>query len=290
MLTSENLKNNIWIINLDKSKDRMNKINDNFNKHGIEYNRFSAIYGKNVSAEYMNDNVNFMCKKFLCNYGMIGCAASHKLLWNQLINSDEDFYVIFEDDIEINEKTFDIIKKIIPYLENKKYDIDYLNLNCVNYGCFIPKIEFTIDEYGFGKPIMPFQTGSYIITKQGAKKLLKYISSTSFHVDFEILFIKFFSEFNYYTSNLSIVNLTNDETTIGTKRNSLILNFLESVNLKYLAWFLNVPIFTINLFYEINIFIIILLLLFVLNKHKMNSDIFLWFILLELFLVNSIYL
>lgn len=167
MLTNENLQNNIWIINLDKSKDRMNKIKDNFNKYGIKYNRFSAIYGKNVSNEYMEKNVNFLCKKLLCNYGTIGCAASHKQLWKQLIDSKEDFYIIFEDDIELNDKSFDVIKKIIPFLNDKKYDIDYLSLNCVNIGCSIQSAEFKIDNFEFGKPYIPLQTSSYIITKKG---------------------------------------------------------------------------------------------------------------------------
>lgn len=289
MRGDENLENNIWIINLDKSIDRMSKIKDNFNKYGIKYNRFSAVYGKNVSNEYIEKNVNLLCKKMLCNYGIIGCASSHKYLWKQLINSNEDFYIIFEDDIEINDKTFYIIKKIIPYLKKKEFDIDYLSLNCLNFGCSIQKTEFTIDEYKFGKPYMPLQTSSYIITKDGAKKLLDYISRTTYHVDFEILFVKFFTNFNYYTSNLSIVNLTNDETTIGISRTCITIKLLEFFNLDFFAWFINVPLITINLFYEINLLIILLLLLFMINKYKIKNEIIFWFILLEFFLIHSIY-
>jgi glycosyl transferase, family 25 len=288
MLKNEDLKNNIWIINLDKSKDRMNKIKENFDKYGIKYNRFSAVYGRDVSSEYIEKNVNLICKKLLCNYGTIGCAASHKYLWKQLVDSNEEFYLIFEDDIEINDKSFDIIKKIIPFLNDEQLDIDYLNLNCVNFGCTIQKTKFKIDNYEFGKPYLPLQTGSYIITKKGAQKLLNNISTTTYHVDFELLFVKFFTNFNYYTSNLPIVNLTGDETTIGTKRNSIILKSFELLNLKYIAWFLNVPIFTINLFYEINTLLILLLLLLVINSKYINSQIIFWFLILELFLYNAI--
>jgi GR25 family glycosyltransferase involved in LPS biosynthesis len=136
---------------------------------------------------------------------------------------NENFYIIFEDDIEINEKSFDIIKKIIPFLEKKEHDIDYINLSCVNFGCTIEETEFTIDNYNFGKPYMPLQTGPYIITKKGAKKLLNNIINTTYHVDFEILFVKFFKNFNYYASNPPIITLTEDETTIGTKKNTLTL-------------------------------------------------------------------
>jgi glycosyl transferase family 25 len=289
-MSNDNLENNIWIINLDKSKDRIDKIKKNFEEHKIKFNRFSAIYGKNVSDEYMDKNVNFICKNFLCNYGLIGCAASHKTLWKQLINSKENFYIIFEDDIELNEKSFEIINKIIPYLNNEEYDIDYLNLNCVNYGCGIQKTIFSIDEYKFGKPYMPLSTSSYIITKKGANKLLNYISNTSYHVDFEILFIKFFSNFNYYTSNISIVKLTNDETTIGMPRKTLTSIFLKYLNYDYLLWTLNAPLFTIKLFYEINVLIILLLLLLLLNNKYLHNGIIFWFVILELFLLHRIYL
>jgi glycosyl transferase family 25 len=289
MITNEDLKNNIWIINLDKSIDRMEKIKNNFDKFGIKYNRFSAIYGKNVSEEYMKFNVNFVCKRLLCNYGIIGCAASHKKLWQQLINSNENFYIIFEDDIEINEKSFDIIKKIIPFLEKKEHDIDYINLSCVNFGCTIEETEFTIDNYNFGKPYMPLQTGSYIITKKGAKKLLNNIINTTYHVDFEILFVKFFKNFNYYASNPPIITLTEDETTIGTKKNTLTLKLLELFNLKYIAWTINAPLFTINLFYEINVLMILLLLLLILNNYYIKSQIIIWFVILEFVFINLIY-
>lgn len=289
-MTNDILENNIWVINLDKSTDRMNRIKKNFEEHKIKFNRFSAIYGKNVSKEYMNKNVNSICKKLLCNYGIIGCAASHKTLWQQLIDSDENFYIIFEDDIELNQKSFETIKKIIPYLNNEEYDIDYLNLNCINFGCSIQKTIFTIDEYKFGKPYVPLQTGAYIITKKGAKKLLNYISNTSYHVDFEILFVKFFSNFNYYASNIPIINLTNDETTIGTSKKTLTLIFLEYLNYDYLSWTLNAPLFTIDLFYEINVLLLLSLLLLLLNNKYLHNDIIFWFVILELFLLHRIYL
>jgi len=287
MNENNNLIDNIWIINLDKSTDRMERIKKNFDNLGIKYNRFSAVYGKNVSSEYLDNNVSFLCKKLLCNYGTIGCAASHKALWKQLINSDKQYYVIFEDDIEIDKKTIDIINKLKPYIE--KFNIDYLNLGCVHYGCSIQNTEFIIDEYEFGRPYFPLGAFSYIITKAGAKKLLYNISLTNYHVDIEILFVKFFKDFNYYISNHPLVKLTNEETTIGLRRKTITLKILDKINLEYISWFLNAPLITINLFYEINILMILLILLFIINKNYIGSQIILWFVILELVMINLIY-
>lgn len=278
--------NNIWIINLDKSTDRMNNIKNNFNKYGIKFNRFPAIYGKNISETYIKNNVNFLCKSVLCNYGTIGCASSHKTLWKQLIDSNEDFYIIFEDDIEINNKTFDIISKLIPFLNKKEFDIDYINLNCINFGYSIHKTEFKIDDYEFGKPYIPLLCNSYIITKKGAQKLLDSINKTIYHVDFEILMVIYLKKFNYYSSNIPLVKLTMVDTTIGSKRNSLILALLNYLNLNYISWLLNIPIFTINLFYEITLLIVFLFLLDMLNIYYIKNKIITCIIILELFLFN----
>ena len=37
------LIDNIWVINLDKSKDRLSYINNEFNKFNIKFKRFNAI-------------------------------------------------------------------------------------------------------------------------------------------------------------------------------------------------------------------------------------------------------
>ena len=42
---------NIWLINLDQSKDRLKVVQNNFDELNLKFNRFSAIYGKNLSDD-----------------------------------------------------------------------------------------------------------------------------------------------------------------------------------------------------------------------------------------------
>lgn len=282
------LIDNIWVINLDKSVDRFERIKKNMDSLNLKFNRFSAVYGKDVSQEYMNDKVNSICKSLLCNYGTIGCAASHKKLWSQLINSDQNAYIILEDDALVTQKSVDIINQLEPYIE--KYNIDYLNLVCVNFGCTLQKTEFKIGEYEFGKPYMPLQTCGYIITKNGAKKLLEIINNTTYHVDFEILYVKLMHDLNYYATTPRIIDMFETQTTIGAKRSCLTIELLNNIGLPYVGWTVNAPLLTVKLRYEINLITIFLLILLLLNMYKIKSDILYWFILLELFLLYSIYL
>lgn len=282
------LLNNIWVINLDKSKDRLDRITKNMESLHLKFNRFSAIYGKDVDQEYLDNNVKTICKTILCNYGVIGCAASHKKLWTQLSNSDSKAYIILEDDAKLTQQSVDIINQLEPYIE--QYNIDYLNLVCVNIGCLLKKTEFKIGEYEFGKPLMPLQTCGYIITKKGALKLLEIIKKTTYHVDFEILYAKMFNDLNYYTSTPIIIEMLDIPTTIGEKRTSLTIHTLNKMGLPYIGWIMNAPLLTIGLQYEINVITLFLLILLLLNIYKFKNNIIYWFIALELFLLYSIYI
>ena len=130
----------------------------------------------------------------------------------------------------------------------------------------------------------------YIITKNGAKKLLDVIKNTVHHVDWEILYVKLKHDLNYYTSTPTIIDMIDSPTTIGATRDCLSIKFLNNIGLSRTAWNINTPALTLGLKYEINLITIILLILLMLNIYKFKSNILLWFIILELFLLYSIYL
>ena len=171
----------------------------------------------------------------------------------------------------------------------EKYNIDYLSLCCPNYGCYINTTIFTIDDVIFGRPFMSFTTSGYIITKSCAKKLLDIIDNISYHIDFQILFIKYFYDINYITCLPSIINLTNSESTIAKKNNSMLIKIIDHFS-NHFSWLLCVPIITIELEYEINLVIIIVILLLLLNIKYDGNYVLRLFLTLEIFLLFSIYL
>ena len=135
------LLNNIWVVNMDKSTDRLEKIKNNLDKLGLGFNRFSAVYGKELSKEQVDLVATPLCKNLLCNYGIVGCAQSHKELWKQLVQDDKtNYYLILEDDALMTEKSVEIIKKLEPKFS--EYSIDYLSLYCNNPGCSLFETKF----------------------------------------------------------------------------------------------------------------------------------------------------
>ena len=280
--------NNIWVINMDKSKERLEKITKNLNSLGLKFNRFSAVNGKELKETEINKVATPLCTNLLCNPGIIGCAQSHKEIWKKLLKDNKtDYYLILEDDAILSKKSVEIIKK----LETKiiEYSIDYINLYCNYTGCGFIKTEFQIDDYKFGKPIFPLCTAGYIITKKGAQKLLDDLEKTNYHIDFEISVNKIKGNFNYYASNKPIVTITDDETTLGKPNNTIISNILKWFGLNYYVWVLTIPIFTIKMQYTINFMLLLLLALLLINYKFIKSKILFWFVILELVLFNTSY-
>ena len=115
---------------------------------------------------------------------MVGCFLSHLKLYTQLINSDSNAYCILEDDII--EYTPDFEKKYLYIMEQVKgtyWDILFLghhprDVNNINYKntSVMPNVEkwnvFKSFQNSIGGTI------GYLISKEGAKKLLDFIDET----------------------------------------------------------------------------------------------------------------
>ena len=272
---------NIYVINLDKSKDRLEIVTNNFHQHNLSFKRFNAVNGKEMTKSQINENATFWCKNFACNYGMIGCALSHITLWNQLINdSTTDKYIVLEDDIIID----DNFAKIILQLNEKinEYKIDYINLSCFGIGCKLIESKFTIDDYEFGLSPLPLTTSAYIITKLGANKLLQSnIHPVNYHIDVSIAM----RDINRYTIYPNLVKTQFDlDTTLNNRHCSFILKILEYIGLSKLVWALNSPFLVIKMKFVINGYFLILIALFIINLLFINNDILSFIIIIELFL------
>ena len=157
----------IYLINLDKDKDRLAIIDLQLKKLGINYERFSAIYAKDISKEELNKYVNrfrwWCCMGRKILPGEVGCALSHYSIYRTIINKGINYACILEDDIIINENFKERICKIEKWIDINKPQVILLS----NYTNEIEDIE-EIRKVNSG-----LCTDAYIITKKAAKALLK---------------------------------------------------------------------------------------------------------------------
>ena len=158
----------LWI-NLEKDNDRRQYMENLFNEYNLKNTRIDALDG--------NDNNFFITNKKRINNKEYGCFCSHLKALEYFINSDlGDYCLIAEDDLSFEylpywKKTFweyinetpdkyDIVQlsQIYSFNKIKKYTYDLTT-----------KIHVVKHERNY------YGCGLYLITKDGAKKILNTI-------------------------------------------------------------------------------------------------------------------
>jgi GR25 family glycosyltransferase involved in LPS biosynthesis len=141
--TEDYINNNvkIFIINLlDRPQKKEYMINQ-MNKYNLQYNIFNAINGSQLNINSLSDsNIIDHTKSFKymnrpMRRGEIGCALSHIFIWNSLLQdtSNIKYYLIFEDDAILVDNFKAKLEVIMKDIENKEWDVLYLNENCYKH-------------------------------------------------------------------------------------------------------------------------------------------------------------
>ena len=276
----------IVVINLEKSVDRLASITKNLNNLALPFERFNAIYGKDLTEKEIEANTTSACNGLLCNYGMIGCAMSHIAIWKSFVESSDNLICIAEDDALFTYEFPDFVANIDKIYSNLKFDI--LSLSCEAGIFYSFSDDVKVDKYLFNKPLFPLTTTCYILSKKGVKKLLAEFEKIQYHIDFMIAFKNLFGgnlEFYYLKEPTLLLNDFNDSS-ITASSNGILNNVLAAAGFKKMNWFLNVPAFAINLKFTVTLYMLILMIsigiTFYFKKYYIASFLLLEFILLNI--------
>ena len=167
----------IWVINLQRRQDRKQKMIET----GLPLNFFTAVDGKELT---MTDEIKKLFKGNDFNYrrAVIGAALSHYNLWRQLSDSEQKEYLIVEDDVQFAESFLFKYSHVYGQLQYiKDWDICYLGWSLYEHQKHHIASELWNDKF---PDVVPFDNRAfygagffgYLISKQGAQKLCKYIA------------------------------------------------------------------------------------------------------------------
>jgi GR25 family glycosyltransferase involved in LPS biosynthesis len=176
LITKRNITS--YIINMDKNKERLKKVIENYEKSDINeipYKRFPAVIGKNIDIhEWLTEDAIVELKqvenKKYRNYhyqltrGGIGCFLSHYALAKQLLSDKKnDYYFNLEDDIYIADEGF---KKLQEALVNVNPDWDFIlfGYNRLLYSDIV--------NNDFARVTGFWGTHGMLMNKKGAKALM----------------------------------------------------------------------------------------------------------------------
>lgn len=159
-----------FVISLSDVLDRREHIRKEFKKANLEFEFFDALRpkeGKELLVSMSPDS-----DLTLLSPGEIACLASHVALWKKLLESKEQYSIIFEDDIFFGEKVADFLYEIIEDLQG----LDLIKLETFQEKVLLGKLRKSfLNRHLYDLHSNHSGTAGYIITRSGAAKLLQYL-------------------------------------------------------------------------------------------------------------------
>ena len=117
----------VYVINLDRDTERLQKTKQQLDKLNIEFTRFPAILGAQVKT---SNHLTDFCLKY-CTDGIKGCAMSHKTIWEDMLKNNYKHVLVLEDDVSFSDDFEHLFKTGWDQVP-KDFDMFYLgcNFNC----------------------------------------------------------------------------------------------------------------------------------------------------------------
>jgi GR25 family glycosyltransferase involved in LPS biosynthesis len=224
----------IYYVNLDEDTNKNKFFLDQISKTSLKDKclRFSAINGKEIDIDQIDNTIitkharSSVTKKkqkifgISLTYGSLGCALSHKAIWEQCAKGNNP-YLIFEDDATPHKDFDKIFSSIVDRISSVKYDLFYIGYNQ------IPGFKKTKIDNVISKPSgLITGTYGYMASPAGANKLLS-IFPIDKQIDSSIS--DNLAKFNVYCSTTQIIHASSSFGS-KTQRDKSCINNIQKLN------------------------------------------------------------
>jgi len=176
-----------YVINLDRRKDRMDKLFENSPSLNGRVQRVSAIEGRDLVLTPQLARL-FRPHDFHWKKAIMGCALSHLGLWWQLANEKQEItnYLILEDDVKLQPQWEERWKEAAAHAPDD-YDVIYLGgILPPNRAAFEQMKEPTNQYFARVAPNSVFGQNppnryfhwcayAYVLSRRGAEKILQLL-------------------------------------------------------------------------------------------------------------------
>lgn len=207
--TINNYIDDVIIITLPERKIYIKNVMD---KMGIYFKTFNAITGNTLNTDTLIKKGILDKNHIFKNNNEIACSLSHLTVISNFLSSGKNSMCVFEDDIQFNPDHYTQIKKV---MEEIPVDYEYINLSRCWAHCHS---QVNVSEsVAITKHSMC--SSAYIITRQGANKIIKNAYPIKYPVD--IYFSNLMENpinLQFYSSNPRI--FTQSRTTMSSSLNN----------------------------------------------------------------------
>jgi len=250
--------NKIFIINLRRNKNRLINSVLQLNKYKLTNLDFiNAIDGYELNDNDYKSYTSFI-GYYLSSPTMVGCGMSHIKTWEKIVENNIKYSLILEDDFNFSNNFLNDFNELMKNIPDN-FDLLFLNSNLFmnNY----LKLS-NVNDY-FYEPFLISEKIGYVISLNGAKKILNNINKIYYHLDFQICINHLFNnkKLNIISSKKYLIyknNYLNNYNNIYDYNYPLILdklikNYLLNMIYKYVVFnFFNIRI-------NFNFFIILMM-------------------------------
>jgi GR25 family glycosyltransferase involved in LPS biosynthesis len=178
-----------YVINLDRRKDRMDKLFENSPSLEGRLQRVSAIEGRDLVLTPQLARL-FRTHDFHWKKAIMGCALSHLGLWWQLANEKQEInnYLILEDDVKLQPQWEERWKEASAHLPDD-YDVIYLGGILPPNRAAFEQMKEPVNQYfarvtdnsvfGQNPPNRYFHwcAYAYVLSRRGAEKILQLLQA-----------------------------------------------------------------------------------------------------------------
>jgi len=298
---------NVYVINLDKDKDRLDLMQQQIPKLGRQFTRISAVNGKLLSKKEISDKTTSMCNLF-CTLSMIGCFLSHQKVWQKIIDNNDNYAIVMEDDCELIDSFQDDLKNLLNEIIPLEPDLIYLgcfgacDYDKSKYSPFSHIVNFLYNPHNnqnnntkentqgkyYYTPDAPTGTHCYMISNKCARYLLENLNKINDHVDLSM--IKHLPKLKAFASKIKLgfqSSSPSQSTQINHKFpilfNSIFDNIKDSNNITY-SFYLSTSFIEVFGIPITPYTIIFSILLFVFSKNKYMFTLFTYYLIIEFIL------
>ena len=168
-----------FLINLDRSPDRLSSCSKRLNQAGLEWQRFSAVSPANNESARLHHL--YRPEKTVSTFGRhltrgeIGCFLSHYEVMKIAIQEKLDYSIILEDDASPKFNALNSLGLIIEWLTKENPPVDWVHLSRITSSKYSrPIATFKgLEIYRSYRP--PLSSGANLWTVKGMKDFVNHV-------------------------------------------------------------------------------------------------------------------
>ena len=171
----------VYVINLDNSLSRWEKISQDLGHLNASFERVSAIYGKSIDWQAVSDDQ--FCRAYMgrsIQPGEVGCFLSHVKALQKFIDDAEDFAIVLEDDSQVSPDFLSVADHALARLKTTDFYAVNLGPSDYKYATVVGQL----DAYRlYCTHRFPMLATGVLWSRRGAQEFLKQFKLVSLPYD-----------------------------------------------------------------------------------------------------------